>query len=711
MSAGSPEHTLTVDHPPSDAEATATRRRSWFTSLIWLLLIVQFSWVIAGVALAMAGVFSLSTLLPTWLVLGMALWIASRPARRATTPSTTTRRATTPSTPSPSTPSPSTTTPWIRGGAVTIALATVVLNGAFPGEHMQTGRDGGTYTATAGWIASDGGLLINTYVPPFDDPTELGYDAAGFHQMEPNGPLYAQFMHAFPAIMATVDLAAGLPWMVRINALLGGLALLAFYAFGERVTRPWAALLAQVALAANLVFIYFTRAPFSELLTMSMLFFGLWALDQAVEQRDRTTGFLAGLLMGGAFVARLDGLVAVLMVVVALLPPMVGGRLRRVAPAALLGIGVSGAFALIDLFVFSPYYVELHVQFLVPLAAGFVAAGLLALVVRTAPGRAVVRTIMRNRRQVAIALALVIVAAGVLVYFVRPGFDVASWDRTTPIGGLQQVEGQDVDEARTYAEQSALWLGWYLGGPGLAIAVLGWAGLIHHAVARRITRLAPFLLAVSGLITLYIWMPSITPDHIWADRRFLPVIIPGLVLCGAWVLDRAWQLAAPRPWRVPAQSLLALATLLFLAGPLRMSVPLASLHEQAGMAGDVADACERLGDDAAILLLDEPAGVMHHRMTQPLRAHCGIPAAWASSDISDERLLELAERAGDRTLYVLAEHPESFENRPVGEVFTLLDHHGVRLEATLTMPPRDLVGYGLSVLAAPVQPASSTGTG
>jgi hypothetical protein len=206
-------------------------------------------------------------------------------------------------------------------------------------------------------------------------------------------------------------------------------------------------------------------------------------------------------------------------------------------------------------------------------------------------------------------------------------------------------------------------------------------------------------------------MPSITPDHIWADRRFLPVVIPGLLLCGVWLLDRAWQLAATRPWRLPAQSALAVAALLFIAGPLRMSAPLATLREEAGLATDVARACERLGDDAAILMLDEPNGVMHYRMTHPLRAHCGLPAAWAGAAISNERLIELAARTGDGTLYVLAEFPESFDGRPVGEVFPLIEHRSVRLEQTLTMPPRDLVHYGLDVFAAPVQPATSDGTG
>ncbi|HSK95924.1 MAG TPA: hypothetical protein VK891_04830, partial [Euzebyales bacterium] len=216
-------------------------------------------------------------------------------------------------------------------------------------------------------------------------------------------------------------------------------------------------------------------------------------------------------------------------------------------------------------------------------------------------------------------------------------------------------------------------------------------------------------LSVSGLTTLYIWRPSITPDHIWAARRFLPVVIPGLLVCAVWGLDQVWRAAADRSWQWPVRGAVAVAALLLVAGPLGRSAPLVGLREEAGLANDVARACEMLGDDAAILLLDEEDSFMHYRMTQPLRAHCGIPAAWAPETISNERLVELAGRSDDRTLYLLAERPESFDGRPVGEVAPLLRHRGVRLEATLTMPPRELDGYGLDVLAAPVTPAPLTG--
>ena len=691
MSAAPPRGAVTLERPPeTTTPATAVARRAVFAPVVWAVLVGELAWAISALLLAMLGVFSLPLVLLVWPTVGAGLWIASRPARREAGVAA------------------DTATRWLRVAAVVVALTAAVGNAMLPGEHLQTGRDGGTYTATAGWITSDGGLLIDARVAPFDDSTGLGYDAAGFHSMVDDGPLYAQFMHAFPSMLATVQEAAGPDAMVRLNSVLGGVALLALYAFGERLLRPWAALLAQVAMALNLVFVYFARAPFSELLMFGMLFGGLWALDQAVGLRDRTVGFLAGLLLGATFLARLDGLVVLLMLALALLPPLVTGRLRRVAPAALGGIATMSAFAAIDLFVFAPFYVTLHVEFLVPLGLAFVLVGLIALGATTDRGRRWGRALLTHRARLATGVAVLIVVAGVYAYAVRPELVVSTWGRTTPIGWLQQREGEAVNEARTYAEQSARWLGWYLGLPALAAGLLGWAGLVRSAIMRRVGRLVPFLLSFSGLLVLYVWRPSITPDHIWADRRFLPVVLPGLLLCAAWLLDRLWDAATATGRRTAVRVSVAGVAALVALLPLRLTLPLAGLHEQAGLADDVAAACARLGDDAAILLLDEDGTAMHYRATQPLRSHCGVPAAWAPETIADQRIGELAARADDRTLYLLAERPEALEGRPVDEPFTLMDHRSVRLAPTLTIPPQELESYGLGVVAARVRPDAAS---
>ena len=54
------------------------------------------------------------------------------------------------------------------------------------------------------------------------------------------------------------------------------------------------------------------------------------------------------------------------------------------------------------------------------------------------------------------------------------------------------------------------------------------------------------MLLFGGLI--YLWRPSITPDHIWVMRRFVPLVLPAFLamagLAVAWLVDAAG--AGPR---------------------------------------------------------------------------------------------------------------------------------------------------------------------
>jgi len=692
MSAASPRSAPTNHTSAAPAwQVPAAVPRPVFTTLVWTVLVVVLAWALAGLSLAMLGAFDARAVVLVGGVIAVPLWLATGRVRRA---------------------APAGATPairWVRAAAVAVAVAAAVGNATFPGEHLRTTRDGGTYTATAGWLAADGDLVIEAARPPFDDTAGLRYDALGFDAVVEDGPLHPLFVHTFPALLATIDDALGLTAMLRLNGVIGGVALLALYAFAERLMRPGAALVAQLALAGNLVFVYFSRAPFSEPLTLTMLFGGLWALDQAVVGQDRRVAAIAGLLFGGTFLARLDGLVILLALTAALLPPLVIGRLRRVAAVTLAGIGVCAVLAAVDLVMFAPVYVDQHVGFLLPLLAAFAGVAAAAGASATGPGRAATAWVRAHRRQIGTVLAATIVVAGVYAYAVRPELTTSTWDRTTPIGWLQEREGDPVDEARTYAEDAARWLGWYLGLPALAAGVVGWAGLVRRVWHDRADRLAPFLVVVSAVTVLYVWRPSITPDHIWADRRFLPVVLPGLLVCGAWLLDQLWD--AARTWVRPkvARAGVAALALLVVVMPLRVTLPQAPLHEGAGLGAGIVAACERVGDDAALLVLDERTTLLYYYLTQPLRSHCGVPVARIADTVSDERLAQLADRAQDvgRTLYLLAGHADLLDGRPVADRFTLLDHEGALLEQTLTAPPRGRTSYRLYVTAARVRPSSA----
>src|SRR5690348_11602627 len=104
-----------------------------------------------------------------------------------------------------------------------------------------------------------------------------------------------------------------------------------------------------------------------------------------------------------------------------------------------------------------------------------------------------------------------------------------------------------------FASASFRWFAWYLGTVTLALIVIGFIVLTVRAL--RSDSPAFMLLAAAGPVTvLYVGRPSISPDQLWAMRRYLPMVLPVMTIAAAaaaacavaWLAGR-WQMS-----RVPA---------------------------------------------------------------------------------------------------------------------------------------------------------------
>ncbi|HEU5454769.1 MAG TPA: hypothetical protein VFU85_03705, partial [Nocardioides sp.] len=264
-------------------------------------------------------------------------------------------------------------------------------------------------------------------------------------------------------------------------------------------------------------------------------------------------GLLAGLLVGGTGLVRVDALrEVVLLLPVLALGAAFGARWPR---PVLLGLGVS-------LLVAGVAAVGLSWQYLASIAGSLVP--LLALGVLIGGGSWVVLALWRRGRRLPSVVGrwLPNVAAGLVVvvglYLAgRPLWQVVRQDPNDPgsryVAGMQARQGLPVDGGRTYAEQTVAWLSWYVGPVALVVALAVLAVLVRRAVlsaeSRRVDAWLPALLVASGSTLLTLARPGITPDHPWADRRLLialPLVV-ALVMTGlAWAVRRTR--AADRAW-------------------------------------------------------------------------------------------------------------------------------------------------------------------
>jgi hypothetical protein len=360
-------------------------------------------------------------------------------------------------------------------------------------------------------------------------------------------------------------------------------------------------------------------------------------------------GLLAGLLLGGAELIRIDELRDCVL----LIPVIVVFALRRHPVAPRLAIGLLGGLvvaAVIDLKV-SRIYLESVKDSLYPLVAlaAVLSVGGLALVwlVRRLSARGAGSTAPVDDsgdrvpwagrgsallRPLPIVLA-VLVGLVALAITTRPWWMHAHQDATLPstpdVAALQRNQGLDVDGTRTYAERSATWVVWWIGP---AAALLGVAGACLAAyrtgrILARGQRLTPWLgpYAVGlGSIALILWRPGITPDHPWADRRLVVEVLPGMLLLAAAAVAALVRLAR-RHAPLPVLGLAVVVGSVALVVPAFIATaPVVSLRTEVGEVGAVQTVCRSFHPGDVALIVGPRAS---NEWPEVIRTVCDIPSA------------------------------------------------------------------------------------
>lgn len=609
---------------------------------------------------------------------------------------------------------------WAVPVALVLALAAVatVNNARLSGQHVAVDRDPGVYTLTGHWLAEEHGLLIDASSPAFGDRQDLRYHGYGFYPDAPGDRIYAQFVHLFPAVLAAGDWVGGTWLLTKTNALVGGLALLMFFAFVARLAGPWPGLGATLALAVTLPFNQFTRDSYSEPLTLALLFAGLWLLSIARDSWSARRALVAGLVLGATCMARIDSFVYLAPLIVYLggelffarrLPAPERRSRDRFAAAAAAGMVATAALALVDGLLFSRPYLEDHSGQLYGAAAGLGVAVLVALGALALRGPLGRRgdLIERVRGPLADLSAAGLVALAALAYFVRPAVQTVrdtsvDWNAQF-VASRQAAEGLPADGSRTYAEDSMQWLAWYVGPVILVLGVLGAALLLRRVIRGQDRGALAFLLVFLGTTVLYVWKPSIYPDHPWASRRYLPVAFPGLIALSFWTLKLAWDRAAALGSRATLERV-AVAVVAAVAVVIPATY-LGGLWNQQGpqvpLAYETEQLCEGLGPDTAVAIPGDLA--LDNQYLQSVQIFCGVPvvATPIGTPLATYRELDrLAQRDG-RRLVVLSAIPNPFEPAPPG-VVQEMDFYYDSLELTLERRPERVVPTRFSVFKVPV---------
>jgi len=538
--------------------------------------------------------------------------------------------------------------------ALAALLALAVALFAHPGEDVLGARDPGIYFATGMAIAGQGGVLqhdwalealgadlgdasLNWWLFQSVHGWPLRFPGQLFARDLAHGIVEPGFLPWYPVAVAfavdTTGPAAGL-W---VNPALAALAVLAVYLTGRSLFGAAVAWAGAVLLLLDLAQVWFARYTLAEPATQLLVWTGLYALVALARRPTLAAGALAGLAWAGTLLVRVDSVLLVPPVAAYLAWQARAPARRRPALLALGLIGLGGAHFAFHAWRFAPGYATMTFSgATLAVAAGGVAAALVAAALAwlllpvgasaTAPDA---------RRRVALLIAVLALAA-LAAYALRPAL-------ASPVGADERAA---LDIA---ARESLVRLGWYATPLGLALAVVGAGRLLWSGGWRQA---APVLGLLGLSLAFYLPNPLVSSDQPWAARRYLPVVLPGLLLVAAYgaAAIGSWLGRGVRAPRGVGTGLAGLLCLAVAAGEWRATTPVAAYREHAGTVAQIEALAALFPPDAIVLFPRSAAGM---RLSLPLQ-YLGDRAAFVlPAEEPVEGVLSVVRRwrAEDRPVY------------------------------------------------------------
>jgi hypothetical protein len=501
-----------------------------------------------------------------------------------------------------------------------------------PFEYIVGGRDHGVYVNTGVHIAKSGAILVQDpelAALPAESRQVLIYPAITIERHGFPGPwsegqrlpgltirdaaggvVLPHALHLYPVWIAIFYSVGGLPFALATTVVLALLGLLAVYVVGKQLFGREVALLTLFFLLVNVSQMWFVRYPSAEILIRFLYWGGLFTAGLMLTSESKLAAILAGACFGFMHLTKLD------MVFVFPVLLLFFGYLwfkGSWKPHYRLFVATYGALALLALlhaiFLSTIYFLDQTTRDLLP---SFLARRLAeAATGNPYPLSILGRFVSQNALLVAVSILGVAVFLW-LAYRFRGNIggslrwlESQGWLSTALVVTLLVLMGAyavalflsrpAVPMERTVKTVGIL--SWYMTPLGL---LLGLVGLGHFiAFGRRQSTNLVWLLLLGNMIPLLIVGTVTSPDHFWSIRRFVPIIIPSLILFACRLL---WELRARKreEW---ARGLLALGLgiALFL-GFWQDTRPVLDVVEYEGLTEQLADLSESFPEEAVLLV-------------------------------------------------------------------------------------------------------------
>lgn len=610
---------------------------------------------------------------------------------------------------------PSTRNLWTSITVLAGACGWALLNLPYAARALVASRDHGFLALSGVWLSGNASpdvppgaalevaeRLSGTYVD--SGALTLGGDT-----------LHIQGSPVFPGLLALGGWLGGPEAVLAGNLALSAVALVAVFALARRLTGSVWALVPAVALATSLPMLAFARATYTEPVVVVLVLGGLVMAWSGLGER-RTAHLVVGTAMvASAGLVRIDGsatliglLLGTSLAVASSTLPSVRGFLRRSYLLMLPAGGAAIGLGVLTLWLHSPGYLEEHGPQFRALTAALVAVVLVGVVLVLTPSTRLPQAVLRRRRAVGLVVGG-LAALTAVVLITRPLWLVdrhlaAGSPIASVVEALQSRAGVPIDPTRSYDEQTVSWIAMYLGWPSVGLGLAGLAVMAATAISRRDPRLLVVVATIAAPTLLYLLRASITPDQVWAMRRFLPVTVPGLLVMATWLLSRTWAWVAGRraslrdtellAWALPARAGVAALGALVALAPLTTWGPIVRSVEYSGQLEQLRTVCSAVDDAGASRVVYVKSGLPY---LMSLRLFCDVEVVEVRAEPTSRELMGIAEAwSGSGPIAVLTFSEDLVPwseppGAPVSSIYTEI------WEQTLDRRPHSTTGWDQTI--------------
>jgi len=527
-----------------------------------------------------------------------------------------------------------------------LVLIALALWRFFPvSEYIIGGRDPGVYINEGVQISQRGSLVVtdpvvadvpafarDLFFPQYYEDEYYSLRFMGMFVMDPRaGAVLGQFPHLFPASIAVGYDLHGLTGARQTVAWWAILGVLSVYFLGARWAGPLAAFAATLLLTLHVAQLWFARYPNSDIVMQAGVFAALLAFARAHQDDDAFFAPVAAWLLTQQLFSRVEALVAIALLLGSALLYWISTTSSRFRWSFVIPMLVGTAAGWLYLSqLMRPYFwrVDMFISKLpvTELMTGL-GVGLLAILLARAMRR---RWATHIERVTPWATAAILIGLALYAYFLRE-----------PGGTLTEFDAHALRDFVTV----------YLGWPMFAAVLAGLA----FVWPKHFWRDPTFLVTLGGFSIFLFRKLYIVPEHFWMARRFLPVILPGMLILGSAALLGPWPV--PRTRLGLTRVVGGLAVLLFVgSGYLTAAAPLAPHVEYRNIIPYLERLAGQFSERDLVLVESRNTGSDLHVLALPLAYIYAKPVLVLHSVTPDPQqvrgFVEYALRTYDRVLFV-----------------------------------------------------------